>query len=449
MTADDDELTTRILQRAQFAQLARNLKLNLSKIPQISQSNSTSPLKRKKNILVENNNDDNDDLDNTSPTKKQSISPLRNSNSDKNAIPNVIPSTPRANKHDKEEVGSNDNPHDGGADLLLYLATSPYSHPNNQSNNNSTNSNNNINNNNNNINSNNRSKFKIPTTPLHSSNLDSDTQPIRFSNLKNSLTSPQSTLKLTNNLSHFNQHNNNINSTPNLSFNDILLDSPALYLNNDSNTNSITSNAHSTLSPKRTTSNILNHNQTTDSSNTPTTPSRELTSNSNNNNDKITATNNETDITAHNRNNLTDTLMKSSLSIDKHKDRDKDKIIKEKTTTTNSNNNSNNLLKTPNFNMGDYIHNLFSPSPRFNPTTNNLRRASINSLTTVAFLNNTLNINMAALANTNTGTTTTNTNTDTNTKNTNTTTTHITNDNRDNNDNTIKADKLESNNGNI
>lgn len=61
----------------------------------------------------------------------------------------------------------------------------------------------------------------------------------------------------------------------------------------------------------------------------------------------------------------------------------------------NANNNiNNNLLKTPNFNMGDYIHSIFSPSPNINLTTVskerniiNLKRSSIsNSLTQVALL---------------------------------------------------------------
>lgn len=63
--------------------------------------------------------------------------------------------------------------------------------------------------------------------------------------------------------------------------------------------------------------------------------------------------------------------------------------------STNANNNiNNNLLKIPNFNMGDYIHSIFSPSPNVNLTSIinerniiNLKRNSMsNSLTQVALL---------------------------------------------------------------
>lgn len=463
MTHDDDELATRILERAQIAQMTRNLKLNLSRIPQVnnnSRSKSSSPAKKR--ILA-----DKIDLENISPSKRQNISPLKNpllkttalntsndnimNHNNNNTIHNIIPSTPRANSNGSaddshktpnniEKLGTNSHQHDGGADLLIYLATSPYSHSN--TNNNTTT--NNTNKFNSSSISADKSKFKIPTTPLHTT-LDTDSQPIRFSNLKTSLTSPQSTLKIPSSHNiHINQpHTNNNTTTPNLSFNDILLDSPALYLNNN------------TLSPQRRRSNIhinntnSNNNDNSNSNNnnpnnttnaTPTTPSRELTSNNNdsNNANNLNNNNNTTpNIILPHRNNLTDNLIKSSLPNDKISiiDKDKEKIrgrpTNTTTTTTTTNNGTNNLLKTPNFNMGDYIHNLFSPSPRFNPTTNNLRRASINSLTTVTFLNNTLNTSTTST----TTTTTNNTNTNTNT---------ISDTNID-----TKSDKIETNNDNI
>ncbi|EJS42105.1 stb1p [Saccharomyces arboricola H-6] len=133
---------------------------------------------------------------------------------------------------------------------------------------------------------------RMPTTPrsyhyasqlnMNGNTVNTTNDAVRFSHMKPSASSPQSTFK-TNLLSHFPDES--------------LMDSPSLYLSHNSG-----GNAQAALSPqqrRRPATSTLHP-----PSNVPTTPSRELNS-------------------------------------------------------TNFN-----LLRTPNFNMGDYLHNLFSPSPR-------------------------------------------------------------------------------------
>lgn len=174
----------------------------------------------------------------------------------------------------KKTTASKDAPQDSdntaGADLLMYLATSPY----NKSSHNGTPMN-----------------VRIPTTPrsyhyasqfsLNGNTVSTSNDAVRFSHIKPSASSPQSTFKS--------------NLLPNFP-DESLMDSPSLYLSNNSGS------VQATLSPQQ------RRKPTTNSlhppSNVPTTPSREL------------------------------------------------------------NGTNFNLLRTPNFNMGDYLHNLFSPSPR-------------------------------------------------------------------------------------
>lgn len=333
----EQELTSKILHRAELAQMTRQLKLGLSNVPSAKRNQDSTAKKR--------SGDDEDDGDenkslleaispakkplhddtnkmaafspvkfmgkpNTPPCSRQRISEdcpeqsksrkedtpstpkasappiiLPHSSSHQQRSNDKIFMTPKRNNNNtnsnnnnnsirKKASVSKDLPQDSdntaGADLLMYLATSPYT----KSSHHGTPMN-----------------VKMPTTPRSSHyasqlNMNGNTgnaanDAVRFSHIKPSASSPQSTFK-TNLLSHFPD--------------DSLMDSPSLYLSNNSG------NAQAALSPqqrRKPTTNTL-HPPT----NVPTTPSRELNS-------------------------------------------------------TNFN-----LLRTPNFNMGDYLHNLFSPSPR-------------------------------------------------------------------------------------
>lgn len=165
------------------------------------------------------------------------------------------PKTPKPSRAEDDNAGA--------ADLLMYLATSPFNSGRSQTSF--------------------QTGSRVPFTPSQEptiANFDS-TEPVRFSHMKPSMASPQSTFKVP-------QHV----STSHMGFQDMLMESPSLYLNSGLNN---TNHSNSTPSPrKRRTSSYA-----------PTTPSRDQSSGAN-----------------------------------------------------------HNLLKTPNFNMGDYIHNIFSPSPR-------------------------------------------------------------------------------------
>ncbi|CAI4049269.1 hypothetical protein SKDZ_14G0250 [Saccharomyces kudriavzevii ZP591] len=320
----EQELASKILHRAELAQMTRQLKLGLSNVP------ST---KRKQDSKTKKRSGDDEDADEEDKSLLEAISPAKKPlHDDTNKMtvlspmkfiekPNTppcsrqrisedrpqqtkskkedTPSTPRAsatpiilphssshrqrqndknfmtpkrnNNIRKRASVSKDVPQDSdntaGADLLMYLATSPY----NKSSHHGTPMN-----------------VKMPTTPrsyhyASQLNMNGNTanDAVRFSHIKPSASSPQSTFK-SSLLPHFPDES--------------LMDSPSLYLSANSG------NAQAALSPQQRRKPITNTLHPP--SNVPTTPSRELNS-------------------------------------------------------TNFN-----LLRTPNFNMGDYLHNLFSPSPR-------------------------------------------------------------------------------------
>lgn len=347
----DRDLAARILERAQMAQMTRKLKLGLSQVPtnnhngHINKHNDAQhektnldhiehaplrPLETRKRITAIPQ-----DSKETSPLKKHSSALLKNpkelskkdnfvkpkspmKNKDAGSIPVIkVPSTPGRSSsssniqttpkrkitrilHGDDITSSNngnntDAPGNStGADLLIYLATSPYTK--NESNA--------------------STRIKIPTTPRASTfgQLGAD-DTIRLSHLKPSLTSPQSTFK---NIHHNGNGDIISGNGTTIAFNNMLLESPSLY------------NSTGTLA-------------STNGNN----------SNNSNGNSHLNTTSN-----------------------------------------VNASGFNPNLLKTPNFNMGDYIHNLFSPSPNVNinninkeRSISNLKRNSIsNSLAQVALL---------------------------------------------------------------
>ncbi|KAG0672225.1 E3 ubiquitin-protein ligase arih2 [Maudiozyma exigua] len=378
-----NDLASRILERAQMAQMARQLKLGLSQIPKSPSKDGKTSVKAMDSTIKFSNKrsaDSNPLEKKSSPLKKQTQIPIstRIYNDKENTVqdptspstsnmnsPMKVPSTPgrstnhinshkflttpnqrilkKGNFSSSNNNGGND---DTGADLLMYLATSPYTKTSSQSKLNNL--------------------MKIPTTPSSNSymnhgsqshsgdnnnhntnhNADEENDAIRLSAMKPSLSSPQSTFKVPQLVSH------NNNST--LSYADVLMESPSLYMTSMNSTNN-------GISPQK--KRINSQNQDSQSHNViphiaePTTPSRD-SSRTTNNGDKITqskASNEDNSIhknSGNGTNNQRDNLSSQSGN--------------------NSNNNSNsnannfnnlNLLKTPNFNMGDYIHNLFSPSP--------------------------------------------------------------------------------------
>ncbi|CCD22780.1 Stb1p NDAI_0A06260 [Naumovozyma dairenensis CBS 421] len=478
----EQELSHKILERAQMAQMTRQLKLGLSKVPQTKLHSSYSASNMRSNTIeshrdTNNNNkqepndrenDDNNELTDSkkrsgdaielttsinliSPTKKHqsedinnkskntSESKIKNRNESPNNLgyskisksisnkllpqidiktsedkstseltmeeqdkeiseqdnidkstetPSGTPTTPKANKNatfsSDNSIAFNKNnekifmtPRRGGAfgnkkvfggggittattkeggtepgaDLLMYLATSPYTalRPNTSSENRNG-SQNNDEDNNKRTDSNhsdgtdetyvrNRTS-KIPSTPSSYPHHAGADDAIRFSNMKPSISSPQSTFKVP----------HSVSNNASIAFSEVLMESPSMYMGTGNHNTNNGSQMTSFLSPqKRRTSfapvaanmmngnNIHNHTQSQNQtpkytngngnallSQVPTTPSRDLLSTS----------------YGHNYNNM-----------------------------------NNNLLKTPNFNMGDYIHNLFSPSPR---VSLNHRRGSVN-----------------------------------------------------------------------
>ncbi|CCH58561.1 hypothetical protein TBLA_0A07720 [Henningerozyma blattae CBS 6284] len=204
------------------------------------------------------------------------------------------------NRNPRTDNNLNNGENDIGADLLMYLAASPYTGTIRSpakgalatgaivSNHGGLSS---------------APMTKVPSTPsssliyrqmmtdLHDPlQLEEQDQPIRLSHIKTSISSPN--VNLTNSFPGA-----NTTFSQNVGLGDVLLDSPTLF-------------SAATPSNQKKKSNAI-HGNSTLLSFAPTTPSRELRSSG------ATA----------------------------------------------------NLLKTPNFNMGDYIHNLFSPSPNVNSLT--------------------------------------------------------------------------------
>lgn len=373
-----NDLASRILERAQMAQMARQLKLGLSQIPK-SPSKDGKPSAKTIDSTIKFSNkrsaDSNSLEKKSSPLKKQTQIPIstRIYNDKENTVqepsspstsnmnsPMKVPSTPgrstnhinshkflttpnqkilrKGNSSSSNNNGGND---DTGADLLMYLATSPYTKTSSQSKLNNL--------------------MKIPTTPSSNSymnhgsqshigdnnnhntnrNVNEENDAIRLSAMKPSLSSPQSTFKVPQLVSH------NNNST--LSYADVLMKSPSLYMNSMNGTNN-------GVSPQK--KRISSQNQESQSHNVippivePTTPSRDSSRNTNNS-DNIPQPKTSNEEAAINKNSGSSNNQRDNLSSQ---------------SGNNSNSNANNfnnlnLLKTPNFNMGDYIHNLFSPSP--------------------------------------------------------------------------------------
>lgn len=193
-----------------------------------------------------------------------------------------IPKTPKRGSSQKKSGNKSSADDSTGADLLMYLATSPYSSARAQQSGNYTRKGS-------------ISSMKVPTTPYSSMymsnahNQDSNDDAVRFSALKASLNSPQSTFKV--------PHVVGGNGANGQWFPDILMDSPSLYLG-------------STMSP--------NHKK------------------------KVASPGPSAGGSALGSGNLP---IPSTPSRELHH-------------ATNPH-----LLKTPNFNMGDYLQ-IFSPSPR-------------------------------------------------------------------------------------
>ena len=261
----EQELSNRILERAQLAQMTRQLKLGLSKVTSntaTTTTNNSSSTMSKEMSRKRSGDDIEIKHENTSlsPTKKQQLqegkiiskSPLKfattrtpppappssaavsnskttnedDDSQEENTKEDLEPpSTPRAhsqavmlnsrnaNATNNERIfmtprrrlstslnkrNSGTNPeNDAGADLLMYLATSPYTSVRQTltENMSMTNNNNNNNTNNTNIPYSRNGGAKIPSTPSSSYHNRSD-EAIRFSNMKPSMSSPQSTFKV-------------------------------------------------------------------------------------------------------------------------------------------------------------------------------------------------------------------------------------------------------------
>ncbi|SCW03785.1 LAFE_0G18162g1_1 [Lachancea fermentati] len=282
----EQEIASKILERAELAQMTRQLKLGLSKvatpkkasrdakskvrvspvkfsIPKVhTEQYRISPLKRERNPEehIDNDHEQSPLKVHKRPSTPNGAEPKARRKSikhDRDDIPEIaVPRTPRA---------AQDN--DVGADLLMYLATSPYTSK--QQNQLPIVSGN--------------GKMKIPTTPSYLSQ-GPNGDAIRLSHIKAHTTSPHSAFKVPNHTT-----GTTLGGTPsNISE---LMESPsvALYMSPSPNKRKV-----SGTGPQTTLA-------------IPSTPSRELR--------------------------------------------------------------SSHLLKTPNFNMGDYVHNLFSPSPRVTSTS--------------------------------------------------------------------------------
>ncbi|QLQ80889.1 hypothetical protein HG537_0E02440 [Torulaspora globosa] len=305
----EQEIASRILKRAELAQMTRQLKLKLGKVPT---SREASPVKVRKRRGDGCDVEIQEAMAKVSPVKKgcvetradeRSRSPVRQLKgwstpppappaSSSSLLPDTsneqeIPATPgrvRTHHHTVPPVvissscgedassrsmavlatpknrsqgrkpGTNES--DVGADLLMYLATSPYMAGGGAS----------------------HQPASVPSTPRnYGAALEDSHDAIRFSHIKHHTPPPQSTFKAPTNF---------VRHTPQFPpSSSELLDSPALYM------------AASSSPQKR------RQLAVQPPANVPTTPSRELRS-------------------------------------------------------------SSHLWKTPNFNMGDYVHALFSPSPR-------------------------------------------------------------------------------------
>lgn len=346
MSQSKDDLASRILERAQMAQMTRQLKLGLSQIPRTSSDLSQTKRGGDDELLQSE----------TSPQKKTALgSAARKLTSPRKAEPatiqrpartngqmTLVPSSPKAGSaadsplrampstpgrstntsnrflttpnrklHGKKGENASDN--NAGADLLMYLATSPYTKssgatqvPPQGSSANQQRLNH---------------LMKIPTTPSSSSYANHQTSghddAIRLSSMKPTLSSPQSTFKVP-------QLVSNAHSGPSLSYHDVLMESPSLYLNSVQQSTSAISPQKRKVTPS--------HGQSVMSTSIPTTPSREVAS-----------------TVQH----ITGTSASASNSLG----------VPQATNNPPSQGLNMSLLKTPNFNMGDYIHNLFSPSP--------------------------------------------------------------------------------------
>ena len=332
----EQEITNRILKRAELAQMTRQLKMKLSKVPT---SREASPVKnRRKRVVDSSDHEITEAIARVSPVKKEWIkgrlgedeaenassgatSPVKdlkklgtpppapptsssscmrdlNSSRDGQAMPSTPGRTRSRNRNalplvistssdgqvtqpivstPQRSVNGKKGDHgenEVGADLLMFLATSPYTS--------TTNSN---------------RQTRMPSTPMaymsHNGGQQDSEVAIRFSHMKPSMSSPQSTFKVP---SHVINHNyNNHNSS------EVLIEPPSIY----------SSSTHSPSPSKR------RHMGVPEPTHIPTTPSRELR--------------------------------------------------------------SSHLLRTPNFNMGDYVHALFSPSPRV-PSTATSRPATAQDL---------------------------------------------------------------------
>lgn len=291
----EQEIALKILERAELAQMTRQLKVGLSKvatpkkssrdnskgsvklspskfeIPHVAlEAERISPLKRTRNFKNDAIGEDSGNAleDGESPlkTQKRPSTPPRaqpalrrkSFKTDRDDVPELlVPRTPKS---------SRDN-NDVGADLLMYLATSPYTSTKSGHGPQTPSTNTGV------------ANIRIPTTPSHPSQ-NSNGDLVRLSHMKGQNASPNFGFKVPNHTAANSTHQDTP-SHANTSYSEIM-DSPAVafYM---SSPRKHKANAKETLA-------------------IPGTPSRELR-------------------TAQ-------------------------------------------LLRTPNFNMGDYVHNLFSPSPR-------------------------------------------------------------------------------------
>ncbi|CCF56279.1 hypothetical protein KAFR_0A08450 [Kazachstania africana CBS 2517] len=370
----EQEIASKILQRAELAQMTRQLKLGLSRVPTPKLTNAlsressnldddTASKKRSSNDFPHGDRESNDldktedSITNTSPLKKRDIVKANQSHSsssssslDSEAIPSSS-STSTSNDNDimttnrtlmkspiraasppitttniPRNVPSTPGRHASSGTFMTPkrgLSTKRSSF-NDSNNNHETDSGADL------LmylatspyvsarrNSIQKGTQVLPTTPSHYyniSNSNNNNDPVRFSSIKPSISSPQSTFKVPPLIS------NNTNSNNTLSFDDVLMASPSIFSNNTHNNTVATA--------------LTQQKKTPSKSDAPSTPSRELTQ----------------------QTNLATQPMSSNVN----------------------NINAKNLLKTPNFNMGDYIHNLFSPSPNFSFRRNSLTNFNFN-----------------------------------------------------------------------
>lgn len=302
----EQEIASKILERAELAQMTRQLKLGLSKVATPKKNNAKvgisprknrvspvrmrrltvneqsriSPLKKDRGLVQDDENASPQSplkkhkRPSTPPGEPRTSKERNNTEKDEAMFVQAVPTTPR-NSSREEDVG---------ADLLMYLAASPYTSTKNAAHQSPSNLMQQT--------PLNLQQGKIPVTPSYMPQHNNEA--MRYSHMK-SQASLQSTFKVPGMLpASSGAHSQHQQSVSHLSsgFSE-LVDSPSvpLYL--------------SPPSHRRKASNGTNHINVPSSSSAlhvPSTPSRELR--------------------------------------------------------------SSHLLKTPSFNMGDYVHNLFSPSPR-------------------------------------------------------------------------------------